>query len=162
MQELAVWLLAKAPEVKGFSASNLWRMKQFYEVYRGDPVLAPLVRELSWTHNLLIMSQSKRPEEREFYLKLAVKAHWSKRELKRQLKRATFERTMLADLKLAPAVRVLPQDATGLFKDSYLVDFLDLPDKRHGWNAFRVVVLVEAFQPLVREVAYFHPDRGLP
>ena len=129
VQELAVWLLTTAPEVKGFSASNLWRMKQFYEVYRGDAILAPLVRELPWSHNLLIMSQSKRPEEREFYLKLAVKAHWSKRELERQLRSAAFERTVLSDLKLAPAVRVLPQDATGVFKDSYLVDFLDLPDK---------------------------------
>jgi predicted nuclease of restriction endonuclease-like (RecB) superfamily len=129
VQELAIWLLATAPEVKGFSASNLWRMKQFYDVYRGDAILAPLVRELPWSHNLLIMSQSKRPEEREFYLKLAVKAHWSKRELERQLRSAAFERTMLSDLKLAPAVRVLPQDATGVFKDSYLVDFLDLPDK---------------------------------
>ncbi len=35
---------------------------------------------------------------------------------------------MLSDLKLAPAVRVLPQDATGVFKDSYLVDFLGLPE----------------------------------
>jgi predicted nuclease of restriction endonuclease-like (RecB) superfamily len=50
------------------------------------------------------------------------------RELERQLKTATFERTMLFDLKLAPAVRVLPQDPTGIFKDSYLVDFLDLPE----------------------------------
>ncbi len=131
VQELAIWLLAKAPEVKGFSASNLWRMKQFYEVYRGDATLAPLVRELPWTHNLIILGQSKRREEREFYLKLAVKAHWSKRELERQLKSATFERTMLSDLKLAPAVRVLPQDATGVFKDSYLLDFLDLP-QRHS------------------------------
>jgi predicted nuclease of restriction endonuclease-like (RecB) superfamily len=52
----------------------------------------------------------------------------SKRELERQLKNSAFERTMLSDLKLAPVVRVLPQNATGVFKDSYLVDFLDLPE----------------------------------
>lgn len=131
VKELADWLLAQAPELKGFSASNLWRMRQFYEVYRDEPKLAPLVRVLPWTHNLLILSQSKRPEEREFYLKLAVKARWSKRELDRQIRSAAFERTMLSDKKLAPAVRVLPQDATGIFKDSYLLDFLDLP-QRHS------------------------------
>src|SRR5260370_36384580 len=86
VQELANWLAAEAPELKGFSASNLWRMKQFYEVYRADSNLAPLVRELPWTHNLLILSQSKGSEEREFYLKLAFKGRLSKRELERQLK----------------------------------------------------------------------------
>jgi predicted nuclease of restriction endonuclease-like (RecB) superfamily len=128
VQELASWLAGQAPDLKGFSASNLWRMKQFYELYRHDEILAPLVRELPWTHNLLILSHSKQPEEREFYLKLAIRGRLSKRELEQQLKTASFERTMLSDLKLAPAVRVLPRDATGVFKDSYLVDFLDLPE----------------------------------
>ena len=129
VNELADWLLTRAPDLKGFSASNLWRMKQFYETYAGSPKLAPLVRVLPWTHNLLILGQSKRPEEREFYLKLAVKARWSKRELARQIEAAAFERTVLSDKKLAPAVRALPQDATGVFKDSYLLDFLDLPER---------------------------------
>lgn len=129
VNELADWLLARSPDLKGFSASNLWRMKQFYETYADNPKLAPLVRVLPWTHNLLILGQSKRPEEREFYLKRAVKARWSKRELARQIESATFERTVLSDKKLAPAVRALPEDATGVFKDSYLLDFLDLPER---------------------------------
>jgi predicted nuclease of restriction endonuclease-like (RecB) superfamily len=104
-------------------------MRQFYEVYRDEKVLAPLVRELPWIHNLLILGQSKRPEERALYLNLEIKARWSKRELERQLKSAAFERTMLSDQKLAPAVRVLPQDTAGVFKDSYLLDFLDLPER---------------------------------
>jgi predicted nuclease of restriction endonuclease-like (RecB) superfamily len=126
---LATWLAAQVPDLKGFSSSNLWRMKQFYEVYQDDEDLAPLVRQLSWTHNLIILGQSKQPEEREFYLRLAVRAKWSKRELQRQIESAAFERTVLSDLKLAPMVRVLPQDATGIFKDSYLLDFLDLPER---------------------------------
>jgi predicted nuclease of restriction endonuclease-like (RecB) superfamily len=129
VKELADWLLARSPDLKGFSASNLWRMKQFYETYADSPRLAPLVRVLPWTHNLLILGQSKRPEEREFYLKLAVKARWSKRELARQIESAVFERTVLSDKKLAPAVRALPEDATGVFKDSYLLDFLNLPER---------------------------------
>jgi predicted nuclease of restriction endonuclease-like (RecB) superfamily len=131
VQELADWLAAQVPDLKGFSASNLWRMRQFYEVYRQDAILAPLVRELPWTHNLIILSQTKRPEEREFYLKLAVKTRLSKRELERQFKSGAFERIVLSDQKLAPAVRVLPQDATGIFKDSYLLDFLDLPERHN-------------------------------
>jgi predicted nuclease of restriction endonuclease-like (RecB) superfamily len=129
VKELSDWLLAQAPELKGFSASNLWRMKQFYEAYADAPILAALLRELPWTHNLLILGQSKHPEEREFYLRLAVQAKWSSRELDRQMRSAAFERTVLSDKKLAAVTRVLPQDATGVFKDSYLLDFLDLPER---------------------------------
>jgi predicted nuclease of restriction endonuclease-like (RecB) superfamily len=129
VKELASWLATQAPDLKGFSSSNLWRMKQFYETYRNDAIVAPLVRQLPWTHNLMILGQSKRPEEREFYLRLAVRAKWSKRELNHQIESAAFERTVLSDRKLAPAVRVLPQEATGVFKDSYLLDFLDLPER---------------------------------
>ena len=62
---------------------------------------------------------------------LEQRRKWSKRELARQIKTAAFERTILSDKKLAPAARVLPQDTTGVFKDSYLLDFLDLP-QRHS------------------------------
>ncbi|MGD0442587.1 MAG: PDDEXK nuclease domain-containing protein [Edaphobacter sp.] len=130
VKELSAWLLAQAPDLKGFSASNLWRMKQFYELYADSPKLATLLRVLSWTkHQLLV--QCKSAEEREFYLIAATRGHWSHRELARQIQSSAFERTMLSDLKLATPSRVLPQDATGVFKDSYLLDFLDLP-QRHS------------------------------
>jgi predicted nuclease of restriction endonuclease-like (RecB) superfamily len=129
VKELADWLLTQAPDLKGFSASNLWRMKQFYETYANSPKLASLLRVLPWTHHLLILGQAKSSEEREFYLRLAARARWSTRELTRQIRNAAFERTVLSDKKLAPAVRVLPQDAAGIFKDSYLLNFLDLPER---------------------------------
>ena len=102
-------------------------MMQFYDTYRGLSKLAPLVRVLSWTHNLLIMSRSKRDEEREFYLRLCVKERWRKRQLERQLAGALFERVALSPAKLSPPVRELHPEAASVFKDSYLVEFLDLP-----------------------------------
>jgi predicted nuclease of restriction endonuclease-like (RecB) superfamily len=130
VRELSEWLLRQAPDLKGFSASNLWRMKQFYELYADQPKLATLLRVLSWTkHQLLV--QCKTVEERQFYLTSAARGHWSHRELARQIQSSAFERTLLSDKKVAPAVRLLPQDATGVFKDSYLLDFLDLP-QRHS------------------------------
>ena len=74
---------------------NLWRMRQFFEAYRHDPERSPLVRELPWTHNLIILSQAKRPEERECYLRMAVQQRWGKRELERQLRVGAFERAVL-------------------------------------------------------------------
>jgi predicted nuclease of restriction endonuclease-like (RecB) superfamily len=84
VEALAEYIRPHQPNARGFSASNLWRMMQFFETYRGQPKLAPLVRELSWTHNLLIMSRCKREEEREFYLRLCHREKWGKRELQRQ------------------------------------------------------------------------------
>jgi hypothetical protein len=72
-------------------------MRQFYETYRHEEKVAPLVRQLPWTHNLIILSQSKRSEEREFYLRMAIQEKWSKRELERQFKAALFERSASKD-----------------------------------------------------------------
>ena len=67
--------------LRGFTRRNLFRMRQFYATYQGDEKVAPLVRQLPWTHNLIILSQSKTPQEREFYLKTAIREKWSKRDL---------------------------------------------------------------------------------
>jgi predicted nuclease of restriction endonuclease-like (RecB) superfamily len=68
VESLAEHIQRSQPGMTGFSARNLWRMMQFYEIYSDQPKLAALVRELPWRHNLLIMGRCKRPEEREFYL----------------------------------------------------------------------------------------------
>jgi DUF1016 N-terminal domain len=56
-----------------FSVSNLWRMKQFYETYSPLPKLATLLRVLSWSKHLLVLSYCKSEEEKEFYLLSAVR-----------------------------------------------------------------------------------------
>ena len=72
VQQLSEYIARTAPELKGFFAQNLWRMKQFYEAYRNaDEKLSPLVREISWTNNLIILSRTKLAEEREFIYNFA-------------------------------------------------------------------------------------------
>lgn len=94
--KLADHISRTAPDIKGFSDKNLWRMKQFYETYsQADEKLSPLVRELSWTNNLILLSRTKSEEERLFYLRLCVKEHLSKRELERQIDSALYERPCL-------------------------------------------------------------------
>ncbi len=102
--ELAKFIQANEPEIKGFSDKNIWRMKQFYETYKDFPKLAPLVREISWTNNLLIFSRCKTIEEMEFYINYAKLEHYSKRELDRQIAASLFERTIIGNSKLSPAV----------------------------------------------------------
>ena len=97
--EFSEFLRHRYPASKGFSAQNIWRMKQFYETYRGNEKLSPLVREISWTNNLLILTVCKTDEAREFYLRLCAANNYSKRELDRQISSMLFERNMLSDTK---------------------------------------------------------------
>jgi predicted nuclease of restriction endonuclease-like (RecB) superfamily len=129
VQDLATWLAQQQPGLKGFSASNLWRMMQFFDTYATQEELAPLVREIDWSKHLILLGRCKTPEERSFYLLACHRANWSRRELERQIDTGAFERTVLADEKLAPALREFPAPVAGTFKDSYLLDFLNLPDR---------------------------------
>ena len=125
--QLASHLAHTQPGLRGFTRPNLFRMRQFYEAYRSDEKVSPLARQLPWTHNLIILNQSQRPEEREFYLRQAIREKWSKRKLERQLKTALFERTVLSPAKVTAVLSQTHPDALSVFKDSYLVEFLDLP-----------------------------------
>jgi predicted nuclease of restriction endonuclease-like (RecB) superfamily len=139
VENLANYILQKQPHLKGYSKQNLWRMKQFYEIYKNNEKLSPLARELSWTHNVIIFSRCKLPEEREFYLKLTVKERLSKRELERQIDTSSFERVMLGNEGLSPALKTIIKNqednkssvnTLSTFKDTYILDFLDdLPQK---------------------------------
>lgn len=117
------------PTLKGFSDKNLWRMKQFYETYRDSAKLSPLVREISWTNNLAIITRTKSEAEQEFYLRMCIAENYSKRELERQISSSLFERTMLGNTKLSPVAREIHPDITSSFKDNYIFEFLGLPEQ---------------------------------
>ena len=114
-----------------------------------DTIVAPLVRQLpdtpfdlsdlsdirntvlsqiSWSHHLIVMGRCKTPEEREFYILLCIRDHYSKRELDRQINSSSFERVMIGNAKLTEPMRHLPQDMTNALKDSYVFEFLNLPE----------------------------------
>jgi predicted nuclease of restriction endonuclease-like (RecB) superfamily len=126
--ELAKYIQQNEPDIKGFSDKNLWRMKQFYETYKDLPKLSTVLRELSWSHNLAIFSRCKTTVEREFYLNLTKQESYSYRELDRQISSSLFERTMIGNLKLSTVLREIKPDLTNTFKDSYILDFLNLPE----------------------------------
>jgi predicted nuclease of restriction endonuclease-like (RecB) superfamily len=118
--ELANFIQTNEPEMKGFSDKNILRMKQFYENYKDLPKLSTLLREISWSHNLAIFSRCKTIEERGFYLKLANQDNYSFRELERQISASLFERTMIGNYFLSPAVRESNIDISNTFKVRYV------------------------------------------
>jgi predicted nuclease of restriction endonuclease-like (RecB) superfamily len=128
VQELADYIQKSEPNIKGFSAQNIWRMKQFYEAYVENEKLSPLVRELTWTNNLIILT-CENLMEKEFYIRMTIKEKWSKSELQRQINSSYYERVMLADAKLSTVSRELPQDVSNTFKDTYVFELLHLPEE---------------------------------
>lgn len=113
---------------KGFEAKNLRRMMKFAEVFRDSDIVAPLVRQLSWSH-FLILLPLKTHEARLFYATQALDGCWSKRELTRQVERKAFERSSIADgkLSLRSGTESTALELASSFKDPYFLDFLDLP-----------------------------------
>ncbi len=137
--ELAQYIAHNAPDVKGFSDKNLWRMKQFYETYQADEKLSTLVRDLPWTHNTIIFSRCKSAEERTYYLTIARSDRLSKRDLERQIDAAQFERSLIS-AKLSPLARELHPDIQQTFKDQYVLEFLGLPET-HSENDLQTALI---------------------
>ena len=123
--QLADYIQQNLPDSKGFSDKNLWRMRQFYDTYNEtDAKLSSLMREISWTNNLKIMSRCKSAEERSFYIQLSVSERLTTRELDRQISSGLFERSMLDKPKLSSVMRELVPVADNAFRDSYVIEFL--------------------------------------
>lgn len=120
------------PEIKGFTKRNIERMIQFYKTYKDDEIATPLVTQVSWTNNLLILSGSKSIEERHFYLQLSIKENYSKRELDRQLQSSYYQRYILSNGNVSKSMtKVINEDDYPNTKilDLYSLEFLDLPNE---------------------------------
>ena len=81
--------------------------------------------------NRLILRQSKRPEEHECYLRMAVQEWWSSRALERQFEATLFEWVMSQPPKVSAALTQMQPQAQQMFRDAYMVEYLSLP-KRHS------------------------------
>lgn len=124
--QLAAYIQSNEPNAKGFSDKNLWRMKQYYETYKDSQELSTLSRELSWSHNILLLSKCNTNEEREYYIRKSLCENYSFRELEHQIDSSDYERTMIGGAKLSTLSRVFPAAATQHFKEQYVLDFLNI------------------------------------
>ena len=125
VENVADFFSENYPDLKGFTRRGLYRMKQFYELYKDDEKVSTLLTQLNWSNHLKIMSGSKSKEEREFYLNLAIKENLTHRELVRQMDSGYYERYMLSNGERLPAIQ--KQETHNLFMDSYVLEFLDAP-----------------------------------
>ena len=130
VQQLAADLQAEFPGVRGYSAQNLWYMRQFFLEYHENVKLQPLVGEISWAKNLVIMGRCKDPLEREFYIRMTRKFGWTKNVLIHQIENQSYEKSLLGqtnfDQALTPKLRAQAELAV---RDEYTFDFLELGDE---------------------------------
>jgi predicted nuclease of restriction endonuclease-like (RecB) superfamily len=130
VERLAKDLQAEFPGVKGLSARNIWYMRDFYVTYANKEKLQPLVAEIGWTHNLIIMERCKDELESEFYIRMTRKFGWSKNVLIHQIENQSYEKTLLNQTNFE---QTLPAEicnhAKLAVKDEYTFDFLELGDE---------------------------------
>ncbi len=127
---------------KGFSAQNLWRMRQFYETYHRDSKLSPLVREIGWSHNVVILMNCKTPAEREFYLHRTKHFGWSKNVLIHQIE-ARAHRQIGPKLSNFPTTlgSASANHLVAAVKDEYGLGFLEIRE-RHSERELEKAILL--------------------
>ena len=119
------------PTLKGFSKRGLYQMIQFYETYADEPKVRPLLAQLSWTNNLIILRSIKLMHEKEFYLRMCIKNNYSSRELQRQISSHYYERYLLSKGDALESLEPVVGEEDGpntRILDQYSLEFLDLPN----------------------------------
>lgn len=151
VEQLSKDLQQEFPGISGFSARNIWNMRSFYLTYSPNEKLQPLVAEISWTHNLIIMQKCKDDEMREFYIRMARKFGWTKNVLIHQIENQSYEKTLLNQTNFD---QIISEDirfqAKLAVKDEYTFDFLELADE-HSERQLEQAILA-AVEPFLQEM----------
>jgi predicted nuclease of restriction endonuclease-like (RecB) superfamily len=151
VEQLAQDIQSEFPGISGFSVRNLWNMRNFHLTYSQDAKLQPLVAEIGWTHNLVILEKCKDDLEREFYLRMTRKFGWTKNVLIHQIENQTYQKTLLNQTNFDNTLTTeISQQAKLAIKDEYTFDFLELGDA-HSERQLEQAILSRV-QPFLQEM----------
>jgi predicted nuclease of restriction endonuclease-like (RecB) superfamily len=151
VEQLAKDIQQEFPGISGFSIANLWRMRSFYLGYADNPNLAPMVREIGWSHNLAILEKCKDDLEREFYMRMTQRFGWTKNVLIHQIDNQTYEKTLLNQTNFDSTLTTeIIQQAKLAIKDEYTFDFLELGDA-HSERQLEQAILSRV-EPFLQEM----------
>lgn len=129
VEQLSKDLQREFPGIKGFSARNLWNMKNFYEFYAQNEKLQPLVAEIGWTQNCIILEKCKDIHRIEYYLKKTKQMGWSKLDLIDKIKNHHFENQALAQNNFNTTIPdTLKAQVAWEFVDDYNIELIS-PDQ---------------------------------
>ena len=144
VDKLEEFMKREYPGLKGFNRAGIYRMKQFYETYKDNEIVAPLVRQISWTNNVLILGATKTMEEKEFYIRMCIKNNYTKRELDRQINSGYFQRYMLSNGQTNQSVIKVEGEEdypNTRILDTYSLEFLNLPNEYSEKDLKKSVIL---------------------
>ena len=156
VEQLAQDLQVEFHGMAGFSARNIWRVRDFYLTYHGNEKLTPLVAEIGWTHNLVILEKCKDDLQREFYIHKTQKFGWTKNVLIHQIENKTYEKTLLNHTNFDRSLfhqnlsEEMRDRAKLAVKDAYTFDFLELADE-HSERELEKAILTRV-EPFLREM----------
>ncbi len=141
IKQLSADLQKEFPDIKGFSARNLERMKSWYLFWQNEPLIAtqlvsqltmPLIFQIPWGQNLVIVSKSSSEDEAEFYVKKTIENNWSRSVLLHQIESNLYHRQGKAINNFASQLpQPQPDLAQQTLKDPYCFDFLMLTEKHN-------------------------------
>lgn len=125
VENLAAELQAVFPDTKGYSARNLWRMKLLFEEYDVSRlILPPVMAEIAWSHNIIILEKCKDENQRFFYIKMASRHAWSKAILINAINGQIWENTLLNQQNFEETMPSgLAAEAASVIRDEYSFDF---------------------------------------
>lgn len=151
VDQLAADVQQEFPGIQGFSARNLRYMRSFFVAYNQKPNLQPLVAEIGWTHNIIVLERCKDDLEREFYLRMTKAYGWTKNVLIHQIDNQTYKKTLLGQTNFA---QTLPPEISAqaklAVKDEYTFDFLELGDE-HSERQLETAILARV-EPFLQEM----------
>ncbi|WP_020602557.1 PDDEXK nuclease domain-containing protein [Spirosoma spitsbergense] len=142
VEQLASELQAEFAGISGFSARNLWRMRAFYTQYVGNTlILPPMVAEISWSHNLVVMEKCKDDHERLFYIRQTQRNGWSRNVLIHQIEVRAYQKTLLNQQNFEQTMPEASQATAALtLKDEYTFDFLNLSDAHSEYELEQAIL----------------------
>ena len=130
VENLARDLQVEFSGMQGFSARNIWYMRNFFVLYGKDAKLQLLAAEIGWTHNVIIMEKCEDSLEREFYIRMTRRMGWTKNVLMHQIENNSYEKTLINQTNFS---KTLPEkirnQAKFAVKDEYTFDFLELGEE---------------------------------
>ncbi|MCQ2351423.1 MAG: PDDEXK nuclease domain-containing protein [Paludibacteraceae bacterium] len=140
----------------GFSYSNLCNMRQFYQTYGDSEIFYTLCRELSWSHNRLIM-RVQDPKAREWYLRESAREQWSVRQLERNINSFYYQRQLESgyvgnenDTQCVANSNSI--DTRQFIKDPYVLEFVGLPQYPHHKERELENALMDKMQDFLLEL----------
>lgn len=127
--------------MQGFSVRNIWYMRNFYTLYSKNAKLQPMVAEIGWSHNIVIMDKCENDLEREFYLRMTKKYGWTKNVLVIKIETKAYENTFINQTNFDKTVpETIKNQAKLAVKDEYTFGFLELSEN-HNEREFEKAIL---------------------